>query len=453
MVPESLEAKLSRFDSPLEMMRSAPAVKYIMPLATEYTNWRDEQQAWKTTAVMFDQSHHMTDFYFEGPDVKRLFDEVGVASMATFGKNRAKQFLAVNHQGQVIADAILFGFSDTRYALVGTPVAPYWMAYQAETGGYDVEVTRDERSLVNPAGRLTFRYQLNGPLTQQILEKAHGGPLPQIKFFRMGEFELGGVPVRALNHTMAGVPGAEMTGLEIVGPAEHGPAVKELLTSAGMEFGMRQGGVLSYTSTIFESGWIPSPLPAVYLDPALKPYREWLSSYSLEGFASIGGSFVSDDLNDYHQTPWDLGYGRLVKLDHDFIGRDALAAMAEEPHRQKVWLHWNREDVARAMRTGLYGDETGARTKMIDLPVTSWIHFEFDAVMRGDRTVGVSTYAGYTVNIGDVVSLAMIDEADAVDGTEVVIRWGDADGGKTKLFVEPHVETEIRATLRTNPPV
>jgi vanillate/3-O-methylgallate O-demethylase len=202
---DSLEARIHQFGNPATMLRNAPATKYVFPMAVEYTNWRDEQEAWRKTAVLYDQSLHMTDVYFKGPDVKRLFSDVGVGNVDKFGKNKAKQFVACNYDGYVIADAILFGFEDNEYSLVGTPVAPNWVTFQAETGGYDVEVRRDERSVENDGRRLTFRYQLNGPATQAIVEKAHGKPLEKIKFFNIGEFSIAGYPIRALNHTMAGV--------------------------------------------------------------------------------------------------------------------------------------------------------------------------------------------------------------------------------------------------------
>ena len=48
----------------------------------------------------------------------------------------------------------------------------------------------------------------------------------------------------------------------------------------------------------------------------------------------------------------------------------------------------------------------------------------------------------------------MIDEKEAIDGTEVTIVWGEEDGGTAKPTVERHVQTEIRArvsTKRLNP--
>ena len=63
--------------------------------------------------------------------------------------------------------------------------------------------------------------------------------------------------------------------------------------------------------------------------------------------ASLGGSFYSNDIRDYYLTPWDLGYGSLVKFDHDFVGRAALEKMADAPQRKKVTFVWDGEDLAR----------------------------------------------------------------------------------------------------------
>ena len=83
-------------------------------------------------------------------------------------------------------------------------------------------------------------------------------------------------------------------------------------------------GGRAYSSNTLESGWIPSPLPAVYSGDSTRAYRKWAPATGYEANASIGGSFYSDDIEDYYFTPWDLGYGHIVKFDHDFIGREAL---------------------------------------------------------------------------------------------------------------------------------
>lgn len=442
MPADSLEDKIQRAGNVARMLQNSPLGAYALPLAPEFSNWRDEQEAWQSTAVLFDQSFHMTDIYFRGPDVKRLFSDLGVNTFQNFGKDKAKQFVACNHNGHVIGDAILFGLGDDEYSLVGRPSAPHWVAFHAETGGYDVTVTRDERSAARGGKRLLFRYQLQGPNALKIFEKAHGAPLAKVKFFNIGHFTIAGCEVRALNHTMS-----RHTGLEVTGPADDGPKVLEALLEAGVEFGLRQGGARSYVTTATESGWIPSPTPAIYSGELMRPYREHLSAAGWEAMASIGGSFVSDDIEDYYQTPWDLGYGRHVKFDHDFIGRAALEELADRPHRQKVWLRWNDDDVRDVIASSLFGGEQ--RAKYLEAPSSVYATLPFDEVRLRDRLVGLSTYSGYTVNVGSWFSLAMVDEADVRDGAEVTVVWGEPGGGTAKPGVERHVQKEIRATIST----
>ena len=181
----------------------------------------------------------------------------------------------------------------------------------------------------------------------------------------------------------------------------------------------------------------------------MRPFRQWLSENSWEASASIGGSFVSDDIEDYYLTPWDLGYGHVVKFDHEFIGRAALERLAGTPHKRKVWLRWNDDDVARVIASSLFGGEQ--RAKYMDMPSANYATGPYDEVLAGDRLVGFSANVGYTVNVGGWSSLAMVDEADAVDGAEVTLVWGEQNGGSAKPSVERHVQATVRATISTRP--
>jgi glycine cleavage system aminomethyltransferase T len=257
-VPGSLEDKIQRYGNVADMLRNVPVGAYTYPMKPEFSNWRDEQAAWKNTAVLFDQSFHMTDVCFRGPDVLRLLSDLGVNTFKNFGKNKAKQFVACNYDGYVIGDAILFGLDEEEFSLVGRPITPDWVAFHAETGDYDVKVVRDERSVANQGLRLT----------------------------------------RAI------------------------------------------------ASSLFD---------------------------------------------------------------------------------------------------GL------RRAKYLDMPSPNYATGPYDKVLIGDRFVGFSANAGYTVNVGGWCSLGMVDEADAVDGTEVTLVWGEENGGSAKPGVERHVQTKLRATLSTRP--
>lgn len=440
-IPTSLESKLQNFPSPVEMLRHAQVGGYQFPFAPEYTNWRDEQVAWQKTVVLFDQSFHMTDVYFEGPDVKRLLSDVAVNTFSNFGANKAKQVVACNYDGRVIGDAILFGHTDEKVSVVGRPSVPNWVEFHARTGGYDVGITRDERTVSNKDRRMIYRYQIQGPNALELIKSVHEGEFPEIPFFNLGNLKIAGRKVRALNHNMS-----RMGGLELHGPVDDGPAVLEAILAKGPEFGLLLGGSRAYSTVSPESGWIPSPMPAIYSGEKMKPYREWLRADGFEANASLGGSFYSPDIEDYYHTPWDLGYGRHVKFDHNFIGREPLEKLANEPHRRKVWLRWNDEDVMRVHASQL---GRGERYKFMEMPSAYYSILPFDKILIGDRLAGLSTYTVYTANVRGWFSLAMVDE-DVADGSKVTVVWGEEDGGSSKPAVERHVQVDIRATVSYN---
>ncbi len=436
--PSSLEAKLQQYGgNAVAMLRHAPVGGYQFPDKPEYSNWRDEQAAWQKTVVLFDQSFHMKDVYFEGPDVMRLLSDVAVNTMKNFGPNKAKQIVTCNHEGQVIGDAILFGHAENKVSVVGRPSVPNWIEFNANTGKYDVKVTRDERTVANAGGRLIYRFQIQGPNALELIKSVHEGEFPEIKFFNLGDLKIAGRKVRALNHNMS-----RMGGLEFHGPAEDGEAVRAALLKAGEKFGLVQGGARSYSTVSPESGWIPSPMPAIWTEQ-LKAYREWLPATGFEANASLGGSFSSPNIQDYYQTPWDLGYGRHVKFDHDFIGRDALAKLESQPHRRKLWLRWSKEDSLKIFGSQ-FGD--GPRYKYMEMPNAYYAILPFDKVLADGKLVGLSTYTVYTVNVKGWFSLAMLDETVA-DGAEVTLVWGEENGGSNRPVVERHVQTEVRAKV------
>lgn len=438
---QNLESKLQEYPSAVDMLRHAQVGGYDFPFKPQYTNWRDEQEAWQKSVVLFDQSFHMTDVYFEGPDVKRLLSDLAVNTMKSFGKDKAKQIVCCNYDGYVIGDAILFGHRDDKVSVVGRPSIPNWVHYHAETGDYDVKVTRDERTVSNDGSRLIYRYQIQGPNALDLIKSVHEGEFPDIKFFNLGDLVIAGKKVRALNHNMS-----RMGGLELHGPVEDREVVLDAILKAGPEHGLVLGGARAYSTVSPESGWIPSPMPAIYSGEKMKPYREWLSANGFEANASLGGSFYSDNIEDYYQTPWDLGYGKHVKFDHEFIGREALEAMADKPHRRKLWLKWNDDDVMKVFQSQLgFGD----RYKYMEVPNAYYSTLPFDRIMLNGKMVGLSTYTVYTSNVRCWFSLAMVDE-DVPDGTEVTVVWGEEDGGSRKPIVERHVQTEIRATVSYN---
>ena len=445
MTYRNLEEALQAVGNPVELLRNSQIGPYAFPVVrSEFTNWRDEQRSWRETCALFDQSHHMTDLYLEGPDALRLLSDLGVNSFRTFKVDQAKQFVACNHDGYVIGDAILFYLAENRFNLVGRPPAHNWVEYHLESGKYNASAVRDERSAVNQGRRKGYRYQVQGPHALKVMAKVTGKTVPDIRFFNMDTFTIAGRQVRALRHGMVGQPG-----WELFGPWEEGDEVRNAILDAGQEFGIRQVGSRAYPTSCLESGWIPSPLPAVYVGDRMKGYRQWLSGRSYEATASLGGSYYSSDITDYYLTPYELGYGSIVKFDHDFIGRPAVEQMSRTDGRKKVTLVWNGDDIARVFRS-LF-DAGGDIAKYVDLPLANYSTLPYDRVTKDGRTIGISTYTGYTYNERAMVSLAMVDPAHGEPGTQVSVIWGEEQRGSSKPTVERHAQAEIRATVAPVP--
>ena len=441
---KSLEDRLQAHGNPARMLYESQMGRYAFPIPSEFTHWMEEMRAWRESAALMDQSFHMTDLYVKGPDAIKLLSDLAVNSFATFGKDKAKQLVCVNHDGYVIGDAIVFGLEDDEVNVVGRPVLANWVQFFAETGGYDVTVTRDQRSLDDPDHRrLTYRYEVQGPHALDILDAVNeGGPLTT-KFFNMGEITIAGCKARTLSHGMGGAQG-----LELWGPYEQGQQVYDRLMEVGAHYGMLRAGARAYATAAMESGWIPSPLPAIYSGDAMQAYRDWLPATSFEATTSVGGSFEPEDVAAYYLTPWDLDYQRVVRFDHAFIGREALERMADGPHRVKVTLVWDKADVLKIF-AGMMEDFPAP--KVMEMPTGNYTAHPYDQVLLNGEMVGLSTYPSYSANERAWISLAMVRADLAAQGTKLSILWGEANGGSGKPHVERHVQIEIGAEVHPWP--
>ncbi len=449
MAARNLQDVLDESGNIVELLRNSQIGAYIYPVVpSEFTNWRREQRAWRETAVLFDQSHHMVNLFLRGPDAIKLISDTGINSVANFPVDMAKQFVPTTPAGHVIGDGILFHLDEEEFVWVGRNPAANWLRYQAETGGYKVEAEYDDRSPSRPYGKAVtrkyWRFQIQGPNAWQVIEKVNGGTVEQLKFFRMSTMNVAGEQVRTLRHGMAGAPG-----LELFGPYETYESTREAILEAGREFGLELCGSRAYASNTLESGWIPSPLPAIYTGEELRGYREWLGADSYEAINALAGSFISDNIEDYYLNPWELGYGPFVKFDHDFIGRDALERIDSEAQRKKVTLAWAPEDVTKII-SSLFDTESEGY-QFFDLPNANYGSSNFDSVLdAGGTIVGYSMFTGYSANERRALSLATVDPEVEI-GTEVRVVWGEPNGGSRKTTVEPHEQIEVRAIVSPVP--
>jgi len=447
---QNLTTAMSNFANPVEMLRSSKIGMYVYPVvAPEFSNWRDEQRAWRDSAVLFDQTHHMDELTVEGPQAEAFLAHTGINDFANFGLNRAKHFVPVTPAGHVIGDMIIFREREDKFILVGRSPTANWLRFQAAYGNWNVRLTYDPRSDSRPDGervmRGHYRFQIQGPDAPQIFEKINGGPIPDIKFFHVDWINVGSKRVQALRHGMAGAPG-----LEIWGPYADKHYVRSVIMEAAREIGVNlvPVGSRAYSTNTLESGWIPSPLPGIYTgDGMMEDYRNWLGADSYEAVGSIGGSYVSDNIENYYVNPFELGYGFYIgwKKD-DFIGKSALEAMKDGPNRKRVTFEWNREDVLAVIASGL---EQGTPYKWIDFPQPNYASSSADMVTRDGKMIGMSMFNGYSFNERCFLSLGVVDASVEI-GDVLTLVWGEPDdSGKTST--EQHKQVEIRVRVSPTP--
>ncbi|MFJ7241781.1 aminomethyl transferase family protein [Streptomyces olivaceus] len=432
MATPSLQDGIDQAGSAVQLRWTDKPKAWTPPVVKpEYSGWRKEQAAWQSTVALMDLSYHMWDTFVSGPEATRMLSELTANNYEKFALNQAKQLVVVNEDGYLVGDAILLRRGEQDYVITGRPTVQNWLTYQAERLGYDVVLSSDpdcsrDASHVPPF----FRYQVQGPHAQHMIEAAFGGPLPETKFFHASDVTLAGKTFRALRHGMAGQPGYEFIGDH----ADHA-GVKDALAQAGEQFGLELVGSLAYPTAQAEGGWVPAPIPAIYDDSApQKAYRSWLPLHTPDGMQPLHGSFYSPRIAAYYVTPYELDYGRSISFNHDFLGRDALRALKDAERRHKVTLVMNPDDVRSAL--GADNDYVNTLAKQ--------------RVEREGELVGSTEYTAFSDPYGTMLSLALLSEEQAKPGTEVIVVWGDHPGGD----VAPDADlglARIRATVQPCP--
>ena len=448
----SLSTKMKQYSNPVQMLRNSKAGMYVYPVVTpEFRNWRTEQEAWRSGAVLFDQTHHMDEVIVEGPQATEFLSHHGINSFANFELNRAKHFVPVTPNGHVIGDHIIFREREDKYVLVGRAPTSNWLMFCAATGKWNLRIRHDPRSTSRPEGerviREHYRFQIQGPLAPKIFEQMNGGPIPDIKFFHVDWINIGSKKVQALRHGMSGAPG-----LEVWGPYADKHYIQSVILEAAAKVGVDlvQCGSRAYSTNTLESGWIPSPLPGIYTgDGIMSEYRDWLGADMYEAAGAIGGSFVSENIEDYYVNPFELGYNFYIgwKKD-DFIGKSALEAIkATGAKRKKVTFEWNRDDVLKVIASAF---EDGTPYKWIDFPQPNYASSSADMVLDAEgQMVGMSMFNGYSWNERSMLSLGVVNSNVAV-GDVLTLKWGEPDDTE-KTSTEPHKQAEIRVRVAPTP--
>lgn len=442
---DNLQERLESLESTVDFLRNTDLEfdQYVFP--DEHTNWIEEQRVVRESVAVVDQSHHMEPCYIRGSEAVEFLERIAVNNFAKIRDGdppQAINLVLCNPEGYIIGDQILFYLDEDEFSSVGSVWANNWLRFCAETTDYDVRTETPYGPYMTDASPPRYRFQVQGPHALDVMASVVEGSLPDVSFFEMATIRIHGHESHALGHGMAATPG-----LEIFGPYEYHDEVLSDIMAAGQTYDIRQLGSKAYKTGKIGSGWLVGPVPAIYESDAMRDYREWLPPDGTEAKFSIGGSFVADDIREYYMTPMERGQGHLVSFDHDFVGREAIEGMTNNPQRERVTFVWDENDVVNVFAS-LF--QEGQTQKFIDLPDTAntWSKTHYDRVEKNGELVGLSKYPGYLYYEREMLSLGTIDREYSDPGTEVTFVWGD-DSEKTR--VERHEPTEIGATVAPAP--
>ncbi|MET8691146.1 glycine cleavage system aminomethyltransferase GcvT [Streptomyces bauhiniae] len=285
-----------------------------MPL--RYGSERDEHQAVRTRAGLFDLSH-MGEITVTGPEAAALLNYALVGDLASVGVGRARYTMICRADGGILDDLIVYRLAEHEYMVVANASNAQVVldALTERAAGFDAEV-RDDRDAY-------ALLAVQGPESPGILKAVTDADLDGLKYYAGLPGTVAGVPALIARTGYTGEDGFEL----FVKP-EHAPQLWEALLEAGATAGLVPCG-LSCRDTL-----------------------------RLEAGMPLYGHELTTEL-----TPFDAGLGRVVKFgkEGDFVGREALTQAAERaearPPRVLVGLIAEGRRVPRAGYAVVAGGE------------------------------------------------------------------------------------------------
>jgi aminomethyltransferase len=340
---------------------------HIVASSYELTHER-EYHAIRAAAALFDVSP-LYKYMIRGRDAARFLDRVVTRDVMRAQVGQVLYTPWCDAAGKVIDDGTVARLDETVFRMTAAEPNLRWL--EANALGLQVSIEDVSGSMA--------AVSLQGPNSRSILEAM--GELPALKYFRLAETRLRGIPVSV---SRTGYTGD--LGYEIWVPAGQALALWDALMEAGTPYGLQPAGMLALDVARIEAGLM---LIEVDYVPARKALIESQTS-----------------------SPYELDLGWTVNLDKErFVGKRALAAEKERgPQWQFVGIEVGWEDLER-----LYS-EVGLAT---ELPQQAWRMSV--PIYSGAEQKGYATSGGWSPLLKRYIALAHLRTPWAKPGTPLDI--------------------------------
>jgi len=319
-----------------------------MPL--EYSGILDEHHTVRNAAGMFDVSHmgelevfgeEATDFlqYLLTNDVKDLSDYGIVYTFMCY------------EDGGVVDDLLAYKYNSDKYLLVVNAgnIDKDFEWVKKHSNDFDVTVKNNSDEVAEVA--------VQGPKAQKIVQKLTDYNLDDIKFFAFAD----NVEIAGVNTLISRTGYTGEDGFEIYTANENIEQLFDKVLEAGKEEGLKLAGLGARDTLRFEAN-----LP-------------------------LYGQEISKDI-----TPLEARLGYFVKLEKDFLGKEALAKQkAEGLERKSVGFELLGKGLAR----------TGAKV-----------------LSKDGEEIGFVTTGYISPTLGKAIGLAIVDSDYTKRGTEITVQ-------------------------------
>lgn len=296
---------------------------------------------------------------FRGPDATVAAQRVHTNDIAGEAIGQVRYGAFCDENGLMVDDGTVFKLAED-HLWVMTNFNTRAEHFAKATSGLDVEI----EDITPTLPHLFFQ----GPASRDALARVTDADLDRLKYFRFlpDQVTVAGVPVWLSRTGVSGELGYEF----FCRPDD----AEELLRSLIRETGVKPYGLQAIEPVRIESGVI----------------------------------VTETDYPEHTYTPFDLSLDRLVDLEQDFLGRDALAAIASEPRRKRLTTIRLPSSDLPEYGTAIFaaGEEVGTLTSPTVSPLYGPIGL---AILDAELAE-----AGTEVQIGDSPLVAVVNDAHPV---------------------------------------
>lgn len=364
-----------------------------------FDRWDVEEMAYYDGCSLHVGLNPFNVYKVHGKDYLKLLTCCTVNTFKTFPIGKARHVIFCDNGGKVLVDGICIRTGEEDY-LAFNLVDPNFLNMQmGNPFRFECENLRENYAIL----------QLCGIHSLEVVEQVCHQDLHDLRFMYSCEAKIDGKAVRILRTGMAGT-----LAYEIHTTAEDAPYVYQKLLDMDKKYGVQEIGRICYVNQHCEGS-------------IFQLAEHYNIRFEMEGDKFIlSGSLPRESELQYH-SPYDCGWGNLVRFDHDFMGKEALLAESQRKHNTAVHLIWNKDDILKVQAAVMDPEKRVDYMDMVgdyDFKNNcSTIHM--DAVYDGDKLIGASSDRMLSAKTREMISICTIDEDYAVEGKEVEVLWGN----------------------------